>query len=366
MNSGRGSFQRLIMCRHLDYFRLPGCSFTKWNGQGGPFSKQAEVVGWDNYRRLLTKPGLTRKNFATSLRNNFYFVLFVVPLQTVVALLLALILNQRRLKGKSFFRTAFYMPSVSSAVAVVLIFLYLFTSGGAVNSVLGWFGVDKVSWLGNGRGVFHSFLSNFGVHKPPAWLADREFLGLSWWNWVSGPSWMMLIIITMAVWTTSGTFMLMLLAGLQNVPDDVHEAAAMDGAGRWQTTRLVTLPLLWVGLILNLWSVFTPLPDAVIGAVIGYLLLWGVYWLFKLATGKEGMGYGDFKLLAALGAWFGWQALPGIILLSSVVGAVVGIGLMVLARRGREVPMPFGPYLAGAGLLTLYFGRPIAAYFGLA
>jgi leader peptidase (prepilin peptidase)/N-methyltransferase len=78
------------------------------------------------------------------------------------------------------------------------------------------------------------------------------------------------------------------------------------------------------------------------------------------------MGYGDFKLLAALGAWFGWQALPGIILLSSVVGAVVGIGLMVLARRGREVPMPFGPYLAGAGLLTLYFGRPIAAYFGLA
>lgn len=129
---------------------------------------------------------------------------------------------------------------------------------------------------------------------------------------------------------------------------------------------VITLPLLWVGLILNLWSVFTPLPDAVIGAVIGYLLLWGVYWLFKLATGKEGMGYGDFKLLAALGAWFGWQALPGIILLSSVVGAVVGIGLMVLARRGREVPMPFGPYLAGAGLLTLYFGRPIAAYFGLA
>ena len=91
-----------------------------------------------------------------------------------------------------------------------------------------------------------------------------------------------------------------------------------------------------------------------------------MYWGFKLATGKEGMGYGDFKLLAALGAWFGWQALPGIILLSSVVGAVVGIGLMVLARRGRDVPMPFGPYLAGAGLISLYYGQPIAAYLGLA
>jgi len=127
----------------------------------------------------------------------------------------------------------------------------------------------------------------------------------------------------------------------------------------------LTLPLLWLGLLLNLWGVFAPLPSAVIGAMAGYLILWSIYWGFKLLTGKEGMGYGDFKLLAALGAWFGWQALPGIVLLSSVVGAVVGVALMVLARRGREVPMPFGPYLAGAGLLTLYFGKPLAAYFGL-
>jgi len=127
----------------------------------------------------------------------------------------------------------------------------------------------------------------------------------------------------------------------------------------------LTLPLLWIGLLLNLKGVFTPIDSAVIGAVAGYLSLWLVYWGFKLATGKEGMGYGDFKLLAALGAWFGWKALPGIILLSSLVGAVVGIGLILLARHGREVPIPFGPYLAGAGLLTLYFGKPIAAYFGL-
>jgi leader peptidase (prepilin peptidase)/N-methyltransferase len=127
----------------------------------------------------------------------------------------------------------------------------------------------------------------------------------------------------------------------------------------------LTLPLLWLGLALNLGGVWTTLEAAVIGAMAGYLSLWAVYWTFRLATGKEGMGYGDFKLLAALGAWFGWQALPGIILLSSVVGAVVGVGLMLGKGRGRDVPIPFGPYLAGAGLLTLYVGAPIAAYFGL-
>jgi leader peptidase (prepilin peptidase)/N-methyltransferase len=128
----------------------------------------------------------------------------------------------------------------------------------------------------------------------------------------------------------------------------------------------ITLPLLWVGLLLNLGGVFTRLEDAVVGAVAGYLLLWSIYWLFKLVTGKEGMGYGDFKLLAALGAWFGWQAIPAIILLASVVGATVGIFLMVFARRGRDVPIPFGPYLAGAGALTLFFSRPLMALYGLA
>lgn len=127
----------------------------------------------------------------------------------------------------------------------------------------------------------------------------------------------------------------------------------------------ITMPLLWLGLLLNLWGVYVPLESAVIGAMAGYLLLWSVYWLFRLATGREGMGYGDFKLLAALGAWFGWQALPAIILLASVVGAAVGIALMVFRRHGREVPIPFGPYLAGAGLLALHFGKPLSGWFGL-
>ena len=114
--------------------------------------------------------------------------------------------------------------------------------------------------------------------------------------------------------------------------------------------------LLWIGLGVNMVGIWTPLSSAVLGAMVGYGSLWSVYWLFKLATGKEGMGYGDFKLLAALGAWFGWQAVPLMILMSSFVGAALGIAILVGRRQGRDTPMPFGPYLAGAGVLTLFFG----------
>src|SRR5574343_1671462 len=123
----------------------------------------------------------------------------------------------------------------------------------------------------------------------------------------------------------------------------------------------ITLPLLWLGLLLNLNHTFVPLQEAVIGAAAGYLALWSIYWLFKLATGKEGMGYGDFKLLAALGAWMGWTMLPVIILLSSLVGAVVGICLIVFRRHGRNQPIPFGPYLAAAGLLAMMHGHELSA-----
>ena len=127
----------------------------------------------------------------------------------------------------------------------------------------------------------------------------------------------------------------------------------------------ITLPLLWLGLAFNLRGVYADLPAAVVGTMAGYLALWSVFWLFKLATGKEGMGYGDFKLLAALGAWLGWQMLPAIILLSSVVGAIVGISLIVVARHGRNIPIPFGPYLAAAGVIALFWGKAITqAYLG--
>ena len=125
----------------------------------------------------------------------------------------------------------------------------------------------------------------------------------------------------------------------------------------------ITLPLMWAGLLANLFGLFVPLAEAVIGAIAGYLSLWCVYWLFKLIRGKEGMGYGDFKLLAALGAWLGWKVLPAIVLLSSAVGAVIGIALILFRRHERQNPLPFGPYLAIAGALALFAGRPLIALY---
>lgn len=118
----------------------------------------------------------------------------------------------------------------------------------------------------------------------------------------------------------------------------------------------ITLPLLWVGLLANLFGTFTDLESAVIGAIFGYLSLWSVFWLFKLLTGKEGMGYGDFKLLAVFGAWLGWQYVLLVILLSSVVGAIIGISMVMMLGKDKNIPIPFGPYLAIAGWIALLYG----------
>lgn len=127
----------------------------------------------------------------------------------------------------------------------------------------------------------------------------------------------------------------------------------------------ITLPLLWAGLVANLagWGPGVALRDAVVGAIAGYLVLWAVYWAFKLIRGKEGMGYGDFKLLAALGAWLGWQMVPAIVLLASFVGAVIGIGLVVFKGRDHQIPLAFGPYLAIAGAIALFVGKPLVALY---
>lgn len=125
----------------------------------------------------------------------------------------------------------------------------------------------------------------------------------------------------------------------------------------------LTLPLLWLGLLVNLSGTFSTLNDAILGAVFGYLSLWSIYWLFKLLTGKEGMGYGDFKLLAALGAWFGWQALPLIILLSSFAGAIIGIAVIAMSKDKQSRPLPFGPYLAIAGWLYLTCGVQLTEFY---
>ena len=122
----------------------------------------------------------------------------------------------------------------------------------------------------------------------------------------------------------------------------------------------ITLPLLWLGLLFNLNGGFTDIQSAIIGAVVGYLILWIVYWVFKLATGKEGMGYGDFKMLAAIGAWFGWTMLPAVILLSSIAGSIIGIGLIIFAKKGRDTAIPFGPYLALGGIAALFYGAQLS------
>jgi multiple sugar transport system permease protein len=241
-------------------------SFTSWNGQGSPFAKDVPLAGISNYTHLFSRAGLARQNFMTSIRNNLYYVILVVPLQTVLSLGLALVVNQKALRGRTFFRTAFYFPSVTSSVAISVVFLFLFTNGGAVNALLSAVGVHGPQWFADPRGVIQILLGAVGLvhpNAPPAALASHSLLGLSYWDWISGPSVAMCAIITLVVWTTSGTFMLMFLAALQNIPEQLDEAALIDGASRWQRLRFVTLPqlkptlflVLTLGLI-GTWQVF--------------------------------------------------------------------------------------------------------------
>jgi multiple sugar transport system permease protein len=241
-------------------------SLTNWNGQGSPFTAKVPFVGLDNYTRLFTQDDLARQNFMTSIRNNVYYVIIVVTLQTVLALGLALVVNNRMLKGKGFFRTAFYFPSVTSSVAISVVFLFMFANSGAINQILAWFGIRGPQWFADPRGVLHIVLGGLGLvdgNNPPAALTGHGLAGLTWWDWISGPSVAMCAIIALVVWTTSGTFMLMFLAGLQNIPVQLDEAALIDGASRWQRLRYVTLPqlrptmflVLTLGLI-GTWQVF--------------------------------------------------------------------------------------------------------------
>jgi multiple sugar transport system permease protein len=238
-------------------------SLTGWNGQGSPFRSGVPFVGADNYTRLFTEEGLARRDFMTSVRNNLYYVAVVVPAQTVLALFLAVVVNNKMLRGRTFFRTAFFFPSVTSAVAISVLFLFMFANGGAVNAVLSAFGVDGPTWFSDSRGLLHIVYGLFGVDAPPPWMAGGGPFGLTWWDWLSGPSVAMVSIIALVVWTTSGTFMLMFLAALQSVPVSLEEAAMIDGATRWQRFRSVTLPsikptmflVITLGLI-GTWQVF--------------------------------------------------------------------------------------------------------------
>lgn len=217
-------------------------SFSNWNGLGSPLGN-SEFIGGTNYAKVLVDSGLAQRDFGTSIRNNLYYVLLVVPLQTALALFLAVQVNRRMLRGRGFFRTAFYFPSVTSSIAITTIFIFLFTSSGAVNQVLGWLGVNGPNWFADPRGVLHLLLGGVGVDGSGAAAAAGP-LGLSWWDWFAGPSVAMCVLIVLAIFTTSGTFMLLFLAALQNVGAEIEEAAAMDGAGPFRTFFSVTLPML--------------------------------------------------------------------------------------------------------------------------
>ena len=219
-------------------------SFSDWTGRGSPLSAGVHWVGVKNYSALLLGGGLTTADLGTSLRNNFYYVLLVVPLQTVLSLVLAFLVNRRMLRGKGFFRTAFYFPSVTSSVAITVLWLFLFTSTGAINSLLAWVNWHGPNWFADPNGVVHLLLGSLGVSQPPGPLVSHGFLGIPWWQWLAGPSVAMTAFIVMAVFTTSGTFMLLFLAALQGISADVDEAAMMDGATALQRFRLITVPML--------------------------------------------------------------------------------------------------------------------------
>lgn len=218
-------------------------SVSDWSGNGSPFDPSVNFVGTRNYQAILGGKGLAGRDFGIAMRNNLYYVLLVVPLQTVIALFLAVMVTRKGLRGKSFFRTAFYFPSVTSSVAITTLWLFLFNASGSVNKALEWIGVHGPNWFADPRGVLGLLLEPLGVHESGA-LARPGFLGVSAYQWLQGPSVAMCVFILMAVFTTSGTFMLLFIAALQNIGEETEEAGMMDGANAWQRFRHITLPML--------------------------------------------------------------------------------------------------------------------------
>lgn len=219
-------------------------SVSDWSGIGPPFAEGVNFVGAKNYAELLGGTGLATRDLGTALRNNLFYVLLVVPLQTAVSLGLAILVNRRVMRARGFFRTAFYFPSVTSSVAIVVLWLFLFSAAGPVNKVLSWVWIEGPNWFQDPRGLFHIILGTVGVTAVDNPLAGTTILGISGWDWVAGPSVAMTAFILMAVFTTSGTFMLLFIAGLQQINAEVEEAAMTDGANAWQRFRFVTLPML--------------------------------------------------------------------------------------------------------------------------
>ncbi|MET0450170.1 MAG: sugar ABC transporter permease [Aeromicrobium sp.] len=217
-------------------------SVSDWSGRGSPFSSGVNFVGLDNYANFF-EPGLAQRDLTTSIRNTLYFVLLVVPLQTILAMGLAIILNSRRLKAKSFFRVAYYFPSVTSSVAVAVVFLFMFSASGPVNVILSGIGANPPNWFADARGLIHVILSGFGITEAPSW-ALVDLGGITLWQWLAGPSIAMCSIITLVIWVSAGGYMLIYLSSLQAIDEEINEASLVDGATTWQRIRTITIPML--------------------------------------------------------------------------------------------------------------------------
>ncbi|MFL0566025.1 carbohydrate ABC transporter permease [Microbacterium sp. 179-I 1D1 NHS] len=239
-------------------------SVSDWGGRGSPLSPNVNFVGLDNYGELTSGQGLRSRDFGTALRNNAWYVFLVVPLQTALSLFLAVLVSRRMMRARGFFRTAFYFPSVTSSVAITVLWIFLFSAAGPVNALIAAVSGGKgPNWFNDPRGIVHLLFGAFGVDAAPAAISQPGFLGLSGWDWIAGPSVAMSAFILMAVFTTSGTFMLLFIAALQNVGYELTEAGMMDGASAWQRFWRITLPqlrptlftVITLGLI-GCWQVF--------------------------------------------------------------------------------------------------------------
>jgi len=224
-------------------------SFTDW-AQTRPFS-EATFQGLQNYAELLLGKGMssTQAQFFNGLRNTTWYTIIVVPTQTALSLLLAVIVNQKFLIGRGFFRTAFYFPSITASVVIGIVFIYIFSQNGVLNNVITALsgGTYKpITWLQNDCGISRSI---FGpctqiAKTMPTWLRTTEVLGSPLYRWIEGPSVTMFAIMLLAIWTTSSTMMLIFLAALQDIPVPLYEAASVDGATKWQQFRWITFPML--------------------------------------------------------------------------------------------------------------------------
>ena len=292
-------------------------SFRDWSALAPVETSTA--VGLQNYHDLLVREGIVRTDFARSLRNNLYYVLGVVPAQTAIAFLLAVLVNAKLLRGKAFFRTAFYFPSVTSSIAVAFIFIFLFSPSGVVNVLLSALlpGTVQTAWLNEADGLSHIVLGWLGVDTAPGWLSG-QVMGLTMWDWLSGPSIALSAVMILAVWTTTGTFMLMFLAGLQNIPEEIDEAATIDGVNGRQRFFRVTLPMLRPTLFLVLtlgligtWQVFDQIYAMTAGGPQKTTLT-PSYLIYREGFENSAMGRAAaiaFILFAVILVFTGWQRL---------------------------------------------------------